>query len=124
LNLRPLGHEFREYLGFDYAAWSVRDVLPNQLKCPLGDPSFDLGVLDDLPEGILGHQGDRMRVKVMPELALGQQDRVHKLLHLWVARLGVGEYLADEVHWSLHLLRPPGLFSLDHQRRADQLGCR
>jgi hypothetical protein len=26
-------------------------------------------------------------------------------LHLGVARLGVVEYLADKVHWSLHLLR-------------------
>jgi hypothetical protein len=43
---------------------------------------------------------------------------------LGVARLGDGEHLADEVHWSLHLLRTSGLFSLDYQRYTDHLGCR
>jgi hypothetical protein len=40
----------------------------------------------------------------MLELALGHQDGVQKLLHLQVLRLGVTVYLADEVHWSLHLM--------------------
>jgi hypothetical protein len=48
---------------------------------------------------------------------------VHKFLQLWVACLGVGEYLANEVHWPLYLLRALGLFSLDHRSRADHLGC-
>jgi hypothetical protein len=38
--------------------------------------------LDDLSEWILGHNGDGMCIEVMPELALGHQDHVHKLLHL------------------------------------------
>jgi hypothetical protein len=62
-------------------------------------------------------------IEVVPELALGHQDCVHELLHLGVARFGVGEYLADEVHRPLHFLRPSGLFSLDHQRRTDHLSC-
>jgi hypothetical protein len=63
-------------------------------------------------------------VEVVSELALGHQDRVHKFLHLGVTRLGVGEYLADEVHRTLHFLRPSGLFLLDHQCRTNHLGCR
>jgi hypothetical protein len=82
LNLRPIGHEVHKYLAFDCAAWCVRDVLPHQLECPLGDPSFGLGVLDDLPEWILGHHSDGMCVEVMSELAVSHQDRVHKFLHL------------------------------------------
>jgi hypothetical protein len=61
---------------------SIHDVLPHQLESPLGDPSFGLGVLDDLPEWIFGHHSDGMRVKVMSELALSHQDPVHKFLHL------------------------------------------
>jgi hypothetical protein len=45
-----------------------------------------------------------VRVEVVPELALGHQDHVHEFLHLGVTRLGVGEYLADEVHRPLHFL--------------------
>jgi hypothetical protein len=63
-------------------ARSIRDVLPHQLECPLGDPSFGLRVLDDFPERIFGHHDDGMRVKVVSELALGHQDHVHKFLHL------------------------------------------
>jgi hypothetical protein len=43
-------------------------------------------------------------VEVVSELALRHQDSVYELLHLRVSRLGVGEYLTDEVHWALHLL--------------------
>jgi hypothetical protein len=82
LHLRPLGHEICEYLGLDCAAQSIRDILPHQLERPFGDSSFGLGVLDDLPEWILGHHGDRMRVEVVLELVLGHQDRVQELLHL------------------------------------------
>jgi hypothetical protein len=71
-----------EYLGLDRAAWSIRDVLTHQLERPLGNPSFGLGVLYDFPERIFGHHSDGMHVKVMSELALGHQDRVHKFLHL------------------------------------------
>jgi hypothetical protein len=82
LDLCPLGHEVREYLELDRDAWSIHDVLDHQLERPLGNPSFSLGVLDDLLERIFGHHGDGMRVEVMSELALGHQDRVHKFLHL------------------------------------------
>jgi hypothetical protein len=94
------------------------------LERPLGDPPFGLGVVDDLPERVLGHHRDGVRIEVVSKLALGHQDRAHKILHLGVTRLGVGEYLADKVHNSLHFLRPSGLFSLDHQRCTDHLSCR
>jgi hypothetical protein len=82
LNLHPLGHEVREYLGLDCTARNIHDILTHQLKCPLGDPSFGLGVLDDLSEWLLGHDGNGVRVEGMSELALGHQDRVHEFLHL------------------------------------------
>jgi hypothetical protein len=92
-------------------------------RARLGDLPFGLRVLDDLPERIFGHHSDGVCIEVMSELALGHQDHVHELLHLGVMRLGVGEHLTDEVYRSLYFLRPPGLFSLDHQRYADHLSC-
>jgi hypothetical protein len=82
LHLRPLGHKVREYLGLDHTVRSIHDILPHQLKCPLCNPSFGLGVLDDLPKWILGHDGDGMCIEVMLKLALGHHDGVHKFLHL------------------------------------------
>jgi hypothetical protein len=82
LHLRPLGHEICEYLGLDRAARSIRDILSHQLECPLGDPPFGLRVLNDLPERILVHHDDGMRIELASELALGHQDRVHEFLHL------------------------------------------
>jgi hypothetical protein len=104
LNLRPLGNEVCEYLGLDSTVWCVCYVLPHQLERPVGESAFILRVLDDLPERVFGHHGDGVRIKVVSELALGHQDRIHELLHLRVTRLGVGEHLADEVHRSLYLL--------------------
>jgi hypothetical protein len=62
--------------------WCVCYVLPHQLERPLGDSPFGLVVLDDLPERVIENHDDGVRVEVMSELALGQQDRVHELLHL------------------------------------------
>jgi hypothetical protein len=104
LNHCPLSNKVRKHLLLDSTTWCVRYVLPHQLDRPLGDSSFGLGVLDVLPERIFGHHGDGVCIKVMSELALGHQDRVHELLHLRVTCLGVRKHLAYEVYGLWHFL--------------------
>jgi putative heme degradation protein len=60
-----------------------------------------LEVVDDIPEAAGGHNYDRMAIKVVSELALGDEYDVEEFLDLWVASLGVEENLANEVYQSL-----------------------
>jgi hypothetical protein len=53
-----------------------------------------------------------------------QDHRVQQLLNLWVADLGFGQYLADEVDWHLNEQCMPLFSSLDHNRGANHLSGR
>ena len=53
--------------------------------------------------------------EVVQELLGRHQHGVQKLLNMGVANFGVGEYLTDEVHWSLDLQGASWLFPFDDQ---------
>jgi hypothetical protein len=53
-----------------------------------------------------------------------QDHRVQQLLNLWVADLGLGQYLADEVDWPLDGQCMPLFSSLNHNRGANHLSGR
>jgi hypothetical protein len=63
-------------------------------------------------------------LEVVAELAPREDHRVEQLLDLWVARLGLGQYIADVVHRPLDRQSVPFLNSLHHDNDADHLGGR
>jgi hypothetical protein len=65
-----------------------------------------------------------MRLEVVSQLLPRQDHRVQQLLNLWVADLGFGQYLADEVDWPLNEQCMPLFSSLDHNRGANHLSGR
>jgi hypothetical protein len=68
---------------------SVGDALSHELNRPLGDSSHYFSTLDHLPEREGGHNRDWVRLKVVVQLSLGDEDSVQELLDLGVACLGV-----------------------------------
>jgi hypothetical protein len=53
-----------------------------------------------------------------------QDHRIQQLLNLWVADLGFGQYLADEVQWPLNGQCTPLFLPFDYNRDANHLsGC-
>ena len=76
--------------------------MTHQLERPLHDSSCAISVLDDLAEREGCHDHHRMRLKVVMQLPLGDEDGVQELLDLGVAGLGIGQDLANEVHETLH----------------------
>jgi hypothetical protein len=62
-----------------------------------------------------------MRLEVVPQLPPCQNHRVQQLLNLWVADLGLGQYLTDEVDRPLDGQCMPFFSSLNHDRGADHL---
>jgi hypothetical protein len=62
-----------------------------------------------------------MRLKVVSQLPPRQDHCVQQLLNLWVADLGLGQYLTDEVDWSLDGQCMPLFSSLNHNRGANHL---
>jgi hypothetical protein len=62
-----------------------------------------------------------MRLEVVSQLPPRQDHRVQQLLNLWVADLGFGQYLTDEVDWPLDGQCMPLFSSLNHGRGADHL---
>jgi hypothetical protein len=53
-----------------------------------------------------------------------QDHRIQQLLNLWVADLGFGQYLADEVDWPLNGQCMPLFLPLNHNRGANHLSGR
>src|SRR5688500_7323124 len=62
-----------------------------------------------------------MRLEVVSQLPSRQDHRLQQLLNLWVADLGLGQYLTDEVEWPLDGHCMPLCSSLNHDRSADHL---
>jgi hypothetical protein len=62
-----------------------------------------------------------MRLEVVSQLSPCQDHRVQQLLNLWVADLGLGQYLTDEVDWPLDRQCMPLFLSLNHDRGANHL---
>jgi hypothetical protein len=62
-----------------------------------------------------------MRLEVVSQLSPRQDHRVQQLLNLWVADLGLGQYLTDEVDRPLDEQCMPLFSSLNHDRGADHL---
>ena len=60
----------------------------------------------------------------MSQLPPRQDHRVQQLLNLWVADLGFGQYLADEVDWPLNGQCMPLFLPLNHNRGANHLSGR
>ena len=63
-----------------------------------------------------------MRLEVVSQLPPRQDHRVQQLLNLWVADLGLGQYLTDEVDWPLDGQCMPFFSFLNHDRGANHLG--
>jgi hypothetical protein len=61
---------------------------------------------------------------VVSQLPPCQDHRVQQLLNLWVADLGFGQYLADEVDRPLNGQCMPLFLPLDHNRGANHLSGR
>jgi hypothetical protein len=53
-----------------------------------------------------------MHVEIVLELPFGDQHWIDELLDLWVAALGIGKYLANEVDGSLHFQHFVGLVAV------------
>ena len=64
-----------------------------------------------------------MRLEVVPQLALCDEDHVEELLDLRVPHLGVGQDLADEVHRTLYLQGMAFFLPFHYQGCADDLRC-
>ena len=62
-----------------------------------------------------------MRLEVVMQLSVGDNDGVQEFLDLGVASLGIGQDLANEVHGTLHLEGVSLFFSVYHQGGADHL---
>ena len=60
----------------------------------------------------------------MSQLPPHQDHCIQQLLNLWVADLGLGQYLADEVNWPLNGQCMPLFLPLDHNRGANHLSGR
>jgi hypothetical protein len=60
----------------------------------------------------------------LSQLPPRQDHRVQQLLNLWVADLGFGQYLADEVDWHLNGQCMPLFLPLNHNRGANHLSGR
>jgi hypothetical protein len=60
----------------------------------------------------------------MSQLLPRQDHCVQQLLNLWVADLGFGQYLTDEVDWPRDGQCMPLFSSLDHNRGANHLSSR
>jgi hypothetical protein len=65
-----------------------------------------------------------MSLEVVSQLPPRQDHRVEQLLNLWVADLGFGQYLADEVDWPLDGQCMSLFLPLDHNRGANHLSGR
>ena len=94
---------------------SVGDVKAHEFEPPLGDATGGLTIVDDVPQATRGNDYHRVAIKVMPELALGDEHGVEELLNSQVAGLRVKEDLADEVHRLLGLEGVTLLFAFHHQ---------
>jgi hypothetical protein len=62
-----------------------------------------------------------MRLEVVSQLPPRQDHCVQQLLNLWVADLGLRQYLTDEVDWPLDGQCMPLFSSLNHNRGANRL---
>jgi hypothetical protein len=62
-----------------------------------------------------------MRLEVVSQLPPRQDHHVQQLPNLWVVDLGLGQYLTDEVDWSLDGQCMPLFSSLNHDRGANHL---
>jgi hypothetical protein len=98
----PFDNEIREDLGFDRFARRVGERFAHQLHRPLGNPAYCIRVPDDLSQRKGGDHHDRVSLEIVPELAPRQDHCVEQLLDLRIARLGLGQYLADVVYRPLH----------------------
>jgi hypothetical protein len=76
----------------------IHDVIAHELERPFGDPSCSVAAVDGLPEW----ENLVVREIVLQLLSCHEHD-VQELLHLRVAGLGLGDYLADKVHWTCKL---------------------
>ena len=82
----------------------IPDVVAHEFECPLGDPSRDIAVADDVSEWVSSDDRDFVVGEVVQEL-----------LHLGVPDLRVGKYLTDKVHGSLYLELVSRLLPFDDQ---------
>jgi hypothetical protein len=76
------------------------------------------------PQQKLSDHFNGVSIKIIAPFMRGDQDNIEQLLDLGVTGLGLVEYLADEVYWSLDLIHMSDL-ALDDNCSADyMIGCR
>ena len=76
-----------------------------QFDSPLGYASRGITVVKNVPKGILRDYHDGEVLEVMVQFMRRQQHGVEEFLDLWVPRLGIKKYFANEVDRALYLLK-------------------
>lgn len=84
-----------------------------EIQCPLNDAPVGILVAQDVPQRKLRNHFYGVGVKVIVQLARGDQDSIQQLLDLWIPGFGLVEDVANEVYWSLDLVHVTDLLALD-----------
>jgi hypothetical protein len=77
--------------------------------------------MDDFPEWGRGDDGNLVIGEIVLQLLSRHEHGVQELLHLRVAGLGLGEYLADKLHQSLNLQHLTRLLPFDYESDTEQV---
>jgi hypothetical protein len=76
----------------------VSECLAHQLYRPLGNHACRIRVPDDLSQQKGGDHRDRVSFEIVAELVPRKDHCIEQLLDLRIARLGLGQYLANVVY--------------------------
>ena len=113
LDFHPFGNKVDKSLKLNSGAGDIPDVMAHELECPFGDSSCGVVVADNVSQQVQSDDDDLVIGEVVQEFLGRHQHDIQKLLNLGVSNLGIGEYLTDEVYWSLDLLGVSWLLPFD-----------
>ena len=102
MGFRPLRHKIRKRFRIDGGAGGALDALPHELKRPFSNSPHGIWVSHHFAERKGHDHHDRMRLEIVPQLALGNQHRVEELLDLGVSGFGFAQDFAHKVHRSFY----------------------
>jgi len=115
-------NEVDESMGLDSIAGLEFNSERTQFDGPLGDASHGITVVKNVPKGILRDYHDGEVLEVMVQFMRRQQHGVEEFLDLWVPRLGIKKYFANEVDRALYLLKMSVFLLLNDDSSADDVG--
>jgi hypothetical protein len=76
LGLGPFCHKVRQNLGLDGFSGGIGDAFSHEFNRPLSDSSRHLPVLNHLPKGEGRHNHDRVRLKIVAQFPLGDEESI------------------------------------------------